>query len=84
MRVAATSGSRKVSFFGPWGASAKQLRTVLVIEYRALGILSASTGVLLAVAANAALAIFVFEPKVPNRRLSFRDIKSKSFHLCVS
>ena len=43
------------------GASAKQVRIVLTIEYAALGVLSALTGVLLAVAANAALAIFVFE-----------------------
>ena len=43
------------------GASAKQVRIILVIEYAALGILSALTGVLLAVAANAALAKFVFE-----------------------
>jgi putative ABC transport system permease protein len=43
------------------GASAKQVRIILVIEYAALGILSALTGVLLAVAANAALAIFVFK-----------------------
>lgn len=43
------------------GASAKQVRAILVIEYSALGLLSALTGVLLAVAANAALAIFVFE-----------------------
>jgi putative ABC transport system permease protein len=43
------------------GASAKQVRIILVIEYAALGILSALTGVLLAVAANAALAKFVFK-----------------------
>ncbi len=43
------------------GASARQVRIILVIEYAALGFLSALTGVLLAVAANAALAIFVFE-----------------------
>ncbi|MEP4077992.1 ABC transporter permease [Haloferula sp.] len=43
------------------GASAKQVRVILVIEYAALGVLSALTGVLLAVAANAALAIFVFK-----------------------
>lgn len=43
------------------GASAKQVRVILVIEYAALGLLSALTGVLLAVAANAALAIFVFK-----------------------
>lgn len=43
------------------GASAKQVRTILVIEYAALGMLSALSGVLLAVAANAALATFVFK-----------------------
>ena len=43
------------------GASAKQVRSILVIEYITLGFLSALTGVLLAVAANAALAVFVFE-----------------------
>lgn len=43
------------------GASAKQVRVILVIEYVALGVLSALTGVLLAAAANAALATFVFK-----------------------
>jgi len=43
------------------GASARQVRVILVIEYAALGILSALTGVLLAVTANAALATFVFK-----------------------
>ncbi len=43
------------------GASARQVRIILVIEYAALGILSALTGILLAVAANAALATFVFK-----------------------
>ena len=43
------------------GASAKQVRTILVIEYAALGLLSALTGVLLAVAGNAALATFLFK-----------------------
>lgn len=43
------------------GASARQVRMILVIEYATLGILSAMTGVVLAVAANAALATFVFE-----------------------
>lgn len=43
------------------GASAKQVRTILVIEYAALGILSAVTGLVLAVAANAGLAHFVFK-----------------------
>ena len=43
------------------GASARQVRTILVIEYATLGALSAASGVLLAVAANWALAIFVFK-----------------------
>jgi putative ABC transport system permease protein len=43
------------------GASAKQVRFILVIEYSALGILAALSGVLLAVAANTALASFVFK-----------------------
>ncbi|MFC7337447.1 ABC transporter permease [Haloferula chungangensis] len=43
------------------GASAKQVRAILVIEYAALGLLSALTGVLLAVGANAALAVYVFK-----------------------
>lgn len=43
------------------GASAKQVRTILTVEYAALGLLSALTGVLLAVAANAALAVFLFK-----------------------
>lgn len=43
------------------GASARQVRTILTIEYAALGFLSALTGTLLAVGANAALAVFVFK-----------------------
>jgi putative ABC transport system permease protein len=43
------------------GASARQVRVILMIEYAALGALSALAGVLLAVAANAALALFVFD-----------------------
>lgn len=43
------------------GASARQVRMILVIEYATLGILSALTGVLLAAGANAALAIYVFK-----------------------
>lgn len=43
------------------GASARQVRIILLIEYAALGMLSALSGVLLAVAANAALATFVFK-----------------------
>lgn len=43
------------------GASAQQVRIILVIEYATLGMLSALTGLLLAIAANAALATFVFK-----------------------
>lgn len=43
------------------GASAKQVRTILVVEYATLGLLSALTGVLLAVAANSALALLLFK-----------------------
>jgi putative ABC transport system permease protein len=43
------------------GASARQVRTILFVEYATLGALSALAGVLLASAANWALAIFVFK-----------------------
>ena len=43
------------------GASAKQVRTILLIEYATLGTLSALAGLVLAIAANAALAVFVFK-----------------------
>lgn len=43
------------------GASARQVRAILTIEYATLGLLSSLTGVLLATGANAALAIFVFK-----------------------
>ena len=43
------------------GASASQVRTILLVEYATLGALSALAGLLLAIAANAALAIFVFK-----------------------
>ncbi len=43
------------------GASARQVRIVLLVEYAALGLLSALTAVVLAVAANAALAVFLFK-----------------------
>jgi len=43
------------------GASARQVRTILTIEYATLGFLSALTGTLLAVAASSALALFVFK-----------------------
>jgi len=52
------------------GASARQVRVILTIEYATLGLLSALSGVLLAGAANAALAVFVFEaPPWPDFRL---------------
>jgi putative ABC transport system permease protein len=43
------------------GASARQVRTILIIEYVTLGALSALAGLLLAIAANAALALLVFK-----------------------
>ncbi len=43
------------------GASASQVRTILIIEYATLGALSALAGLLLALAANTALAVFVFK-----------------------
>lgn len=43
------------------GASAKQVRAILIVEYVTLGALSALAGLLLAIAGNAALAIFVFK-----------------------
>jgi putative ABC transport system permease protein len=43
------------------GASAKQVRTILVVEFAALGVLAALTGLVLAVAANAGLAVKVFK-----------------------
>lgn len=43
------------------GASSWQVRSILMIEFAALGLLSAITGVFLAVGASAALAIFVFK-----------------------
>jgi putative ABC transport system permease protein len=46
------------------GASARQVKIILTVEYATLGLLSALTGVLLAVAANAALAKFVFKAPV--------------------
>ncbi|MEO8352673.1 MAG: FtsX-like permease family protein, partial [Chthoniobacteraceae bacterium] len=53
------------------GASARQVRTILVIEYASLGALSGLAGILLALAANAALAIFVFEGSAwPDWRLT--------------
>jgi putative ABC transport system permease protein len=52
------------------GASARQVRTILVIEYATLGALSALAGLLLAVAANWALAVFVFKaPPWPDARV---------------
>lgn len=43
------------------GASSAQVRTILVLEYAVLGILSALTGIVLAVMANTVLALFVFK-----------------------
>ncbi|MGV3533424.1 MAG: ABC transporter permease, partial [Chthoniobacteraceae bacterium] len=43
------------------GASGGQVRWIFIIEYAALGGLSALSGVVLAAGANAALAIFLFE-----------------------
>lgn len=52
------------------GASARQVRTILIIEYATLGLLSALTGTLLAAAANATLATFVFKtPPYPDPTL---------------
>lgn len=43
------------------GASARQVRIILTIEYATLGSLAALTGTLLAVGASATLAVFVFK-----------------------
>lgn len=43
------------------GASAKQVRTILTIEYATLGFLAGLTGTLLAVVASSALAVIVFK-----------------------
>jgi putative ABC transport system permease protein len=43
------------------GASGAQVRAILVIEFAVLGLLAALTGVLLAMGANAILALMVFE-----------------------
>jgi putative ABC transport system permease protein len=43
------------------GASARQVRIILLVEYATLGALSGLAGMLLAVAANAALAVFMFK-----------------------
>ena len=43
------------------GASAKQVRTILIVEYATLGALSALAGLLLASAANTALALLIFK-----------------------
>lgn len=43
------------------GASERQVRTILIFEYATLGALSALSGLILAIAANAALAVFVFK-----------------------
>lgn len=43
------------------GASAKQVRTILTLEYATLGFLAGLTGIILAVGASSALAITVFK-----------------------
>lgn len=43
------------------GASARLVRLILFVEYAALGVLSALTGLVLAVLANVALALWVFK-----------------------
>ncbi|HAL71048.1 MAG TPA: hypothetical protein DCP71_04665 [Verrucomicrobiales bacterium] len=43
------------------GASSRQVRTILFIEYATLGFLSALTGTLLAVGATSILAVYVFK-----------------------
>jgi putative ABC transport system permease protein len=43
------------------GASEKQVRTILIVEYATLGVLSALAGVVLAIGVNIALALFVFK-----------------------
>ena len=43
------------------GASARQVRTILTVEYATLGTFSALAGLCLATAADAALAVFVFK-----------------------
>lgn len=43
------------------GASARQVRTILLFEYATLGALAALAGILLAASANAVLALFVFK-----------------------
>ncbi|WP_113960228.1 ABC transporter permease [Roseimicrobium gellanilyticum] len=49
------------------GASARQVRIILTIEYATLGLLSALTGTLLAAGASAALATYVFKtPPYPD------------------
>jgi putative ABC transport system permease protein len=45
------------------GASRKQIFRILLVEYSVLGLLAALTGVILAVGASWALAVFVFEMK---------------------
>ncbi len=46
------------------GASSRQIRSILWLEYASLGLLSGATGVILAVIANVFLAIFVFEGSI--------------------
>jgi putative ABC transport system permease protein len=43
------------------GASRQQVQRIMIVEYTVLGLLAATTGIVLAAAANWALAFFVFE-----------------------
>jgi putative ABC transport system permease protein len=43
------------------GASRRQIRSILIVEYLLLGVLAATTGILLSIAASWALAAWVFE-----------------------
>ena len=62
------------------GASSKQVRVILVIEYATLGVLTALTGVLLAIGANYALAVFVFKASPwPDLMLIFSALGLVSF-----
>lgn len=54
------------------GASARQVRTILTLEYATLGFLAGLTGTILAVGANCALALFVFKTSpLPDATLVF-------------
>lgn len=56
------------------------MRVILVIEYATLGVLTALTGVLLAIGANYALAVFVFKASPwPDLMLIFSALGLVSF-----